>query len=73
MGPILHEIACEYAGVLKVVEVNVDQNASIATKYSVQSVPTFMLFIGGQIKDRFSGFTPGERLLTRLRAHLPHL
>ena len=71
MEPILQELADQQQVALKVVQVNVEEGGQIATKYAVASLPTFMLFVGPDIRDRLSGFITKERLLTRLRTHIP--
>ena len=70
MAPILKGLADGETDSLKVVEVDVDQGAPIATRYGIQSVPTLMLFVGGEIKDRLSGYISKERLSKRLAIHL---
>ena len=46
--PILDEVATEYAGKLKVVKIDVDQNTDIPAKYGVRGIPTLILFKDGQ-------------------------
>lgn len=45
--PILDDIAPTYAGKLKIVKINVDQNPTIPVKYSVRGIPTLILFKNG--------------------------
>ncbi|MBT5468456.1 thioredoxin, partial [Candidatus Peregrinibacteria bacterium] len=47
MIPIVDELATEYEGKVKVVKMNVDENAEAPGKYSVMSIPTFIIFKGG--------------------------
>lgn len=47
IAPILEEVAAEYTNRIKVVKLNTDQNPETAVKYSVLSIPTLMLFKGG--------------------------
>lgn len=60
--PIVHELEKEYAGKLKVLEMNVDENPQIASNFNIMSIPTLMIFkngnpvksiIGAQGKDAF--------------------
>jgi len=53
-APIIDELAEEMKEV-KFVKVNVDANQQLAGKYSVFSIPTFMIFKGGQMKNQFVG------------------
>jgi thioredoxin 1 len=48
IGPLIEETAAQYADRLRVVKLNVDENPATATRYSVRSIPTLMLFKGGQ-------------------------
>lgn len=47
IAPILEEVSSEYAGRLKVVKLNTDENPEIAVKYAVRSIPTLMIFKNG--------------------------
>ncbi len=58
VGPILEEIAEEQGGKLTIGKVNVDENQDLANQYQVQSIPTFILFKGGEPKDRMMGAMP---------------
>ncbi len=50
IAPILDEIAKEYAGRLKVVKINIDENQKVPAQYGVRGIPTLMLFKGGNIE-----------------------
>lgn len=50
IAPVLEELAAEYQGRLKIVKVNVDDNAGTAQKYGIRGIPTLSLFQGGDIK-----------------------
>ena len=49
VGPVIEELAGEYAGKVNFVKVNVDENNELASKYNVFSIPTLALFSKGQI------------------------
>jgi thioredoxin 1 len=70
IAPVLEEIAEEYDGKLKVTKLDVDQNASTAMQYGVQSIPTLILFKGGEPVDRIIGYMPKERLVNKIKPHL---
>ena len=55
LEPLVHEIAAEYDGRLKVVKVDVDKAPGIAAKFAVLSVPTLVLFRDGQVMDQLTG------------------
>jgi len=66
LEPVVHEIAAEYGGRLKVVKVDVDTSPSTAAKFGVLSVPTLMLFRGGQVKDQYTGVLSKKALADRV-------
>ena len=49
VGPVVEELASEYAGKVSFVKVNVDENNELASKYNVFSIPTLAIFSKGQI------------------------
>lgn len=66
LEPIVHEIAGDYNGRLKVVKVDVDQAPSIAQKFGVLSVPTLLLFKEGAVKDQVVGLVSKQALSDRV-------
>ncbi len=66
LEPIVHAIAGEYDGRLKVVKVDVDQAPSTAAKFGVMSVPTLLLFRGGAVKDQVVGLVSKQALADRV-------
>jgi thioredoxin 1 len=63
LGPVLESIAAEYAGLLDVVKLNVDENPLTTTKYAIMLVPTLSLFSGGQIVEQVVGARSKSALL----------
>jgi thioredoxin 1 len=58
VAPVLKEISEEYAGKLKIGKLDVDANGELAMKFSVQSIPTLMLFKNGAEVARKVGAVP---------------
>jgi len=58
VAPVLDEIADEMDGKVRIAKLNVDENQGIAYQYQVSSIPTFILFKGGQMADRMMGAMP---------------
>jgi thioredoxin 1 len=58
VAPVLDEIASEMDGKVRIAKLNVDENQQIAYQFQVQSIPTFILFKGGQMADRMMGAVP---------------
>lgn len=48
IAPVLDQIAEEYAGKVKIVKMNVDENQNIPTQFGVRGIPTLMVFKGGE-------------------------
>lgn len=70
MLPIVEEIATEYEGKAKVVKVNIDEAIETPQKYSVMSIPTFIIFKGGEVVNTFVGSKSKEDLTKELDAAL---
>lgn len=66
VAPILEEIAKEYAGKLKVVKLNTDEESQIAVKYGITSLPTLAVFVNGEIVKSIIGAKPKPALLKDL-------
>lgn len=62
IAPALEEIAGSLVGKVKVVKLNVDENPSTASKYGIMSIPTLMIFKGGQLASRQVGAAPRQKL-----------
>ncbi len=62
IAPVVEELAAENKGSFKVGKVNIDDNPSVAMEYGVSSIPTLMIFKGGDVVDRFVGVQPKSRL-----------
>jgi len=58
VAPVVEEIATEYDGKVKVVKVNTDENSAVASQYGIRSIPTLMIFKGGQKVDLLVGAVP---------------
>ncbi len=70
LAPTVDAIATEYAGRVKVGKVNTDENPQVATQHGIQSIPTLMVFKGGQVVDRLVGALPKEKITEKLDAQL---
>lgn len=66
VSPIVDEVASEHADSLKVVKLNVDDNPDIARRYRVMSIPTLMVFDGGDEAKRIVGARGKSQLLSEM-------
>jgi thioredoxin 1 len=55
IGPILEEAAAHYDGKLRIAKLNVDENATVAAKFNIRSIPTLLLFKQGNVIARKVG------------------
>jgi len=62
IAPALEEISTELGGKVKIAKVNIDENPEIAAQFGVRSIPTLMLFKGGQVADMKVGAAPKTAL-----------
>ncbi len=70
VAPIVDDIASQYEGQVKVVKVNTDENPSVASQYGIRSIPTLMIFKGGQRVDMVVGAVPKTTLASTLEKYL---
>ena len=64
--PIIAEIAKEFTGRLKVAKLNVDEAQELAMKYNIMSIPTLMIFKGGEVVDQAVGVLSKDQLVSRI-------
>jgi thioredoxin len=70
IAPAVEEIAIEYNGRLKVVKVDVDENQEVSIKYNVRSIPTLLVFKGGEVVETLVGAYPKPALLAKVTPHI---
>ncbi|HVC43309.1 MAG TPA: thioredoxin, partial [Candidatus Binataceae bacterium] len=63
IAPIVDELANDYAGRLKVVKMNVDDNQETPARYGVRGIPNLIIFKGGQVKEQIVGAVPRGHLV----------
>ena len=62
VGPIIEELAPEYAGKVMFAKVNTDENSDLSMDYNIMSIPTLILFKDGKTVDKIIGALPKEEL-----------
>jgi thioredoxin 1 len=58
VAPIVEELATEYAGKLKVMKLNTDENPETAGRYQIMSIPTILFFKSGKLVEKVIGARP---------------
>lgn len=70
MGPVIQELAEEYAGKVKIGRIDSDKVPDLLQEYHVLSIPTFLFFRAGKVVDEAAGAMPKEMLQEKLDALL---
>jgi thioredoxin 1 len=70
ISPVVDEIANEYDGKLKVLKMDVDANPKTAMQFGIRSIPTLLVFKGGQVVEQIIGAVPKRHLLEKVTPHL---
>jgi thioredoxin 1 len=63
IAPVVEDLAKEYAGRLKVLKMNVDENPNTPSRYNVRGIPNLILFKDGQVRDQIVGAVPKTQLV----------
>jgi thioredoxin 1 len=70
VSPVVEEIARDQADKMTAVKLNVDDNPVITRKYQVMSIPTLIVFVGGQEMARVIGARGKEAILREIQPHI---
>ena len=70
VAPVLEEIAGDSEGKLRVGKINVDENLELARRFEVMSIPTLILFKGGQVAAQKVGALSKSQLTAFIDSHL---
>lgn len=62
VGPVVEELAEENAGKVKVAKIDIDSSPNTAASFGISSIPTLMIFKGGEVSERFVGVQPKKRI-----------
>lgn len=70
LAPKLEEIGNEMSAQVKIAKINVDENQNYAQKFHVRSIPTMILFKGGEAVEQIVGNLPKESIVGSIKKHL---
>ena len=68
LSPLIDELAEENAGVVKIGKVNIDESQGIAQQFGISSIPTLMVFKGGEPVETLAGIPSKSRIQEALDA-----
>ncbi|GBE00190.1 thioredoxin-1 [bacterium BMS3Abin07] len=66
VAPTVQELAKDYAGKIKVVKLNTDDNPDIASRYKIMGIPTLMFFRDGEKVEQIVGAVPKPQLQAKI-------
>lgn len=70
IGPIVEELAGEYEGKVTIGKLDVDANQDIPSRFGIRSIPTLLIFKGGEVVDKVVGAVPKSVLSDKLEAQV---
>ena len=70
VAPVVEDISKQYEGQVKVVKLNTDENPNVASQYGIRSIPTLMIFKGGERVDMVVGAVPKTTLANTLEKYI---
>ncbi len=70
IAPIVEELAGEYDGKAKICKLDVDNNQQTAMKFGVRSIPTILIFKGGEVVDTIIGAVPKNQIVEKLNSQI---
>ncbi len=70
IAPMVEQMANDYEGKAVIVKVDVDSNPELSVKYGIRSIPSLMIFKGGDLVEKFVGVQPEKVLKGKLESHI---
>ncbi len=70
VGPEVDALAGQFAGQAKVFKLDTDLEPELEARYGVRTIPTLLIFKGGEVVDTLHGALPRRTLAEKLQAHL---
>jgi len=70
IGPVIEELAKEFAGRVAFGKLNVDQNPATAARFRIMSIPTLIIMKNGTVVDTIVGVVPRDHIISKLQTYL---
>ncbi len=71
LDPVVEQLAEEWRGKVRVYHLDIDENMQTTMAYGVMGVPTLILFVDGEPRERLTGFQPKRKIVEKLGPYLP--
>jgi thioredoxin 1 len=62
IAPLIDNVAKKVEGKVKIVKLNIDESREVALRYNIMSIPTVIFFKDGEVKDKFLGMIPEQKI-----------
>jgi thioredoxin 1 len=70
IGPVIEELALDYAGKVNIGKVNVDNNPTLSMNFNITSIPAILFIKGGQVVDKLVGAQPKGNFVKKIEEHM---
>lgn len=70
IAPSIETLSTEYAGKVKIGKLNTDDNTDVSARFGIRSIPTLLIFKGGEVVDQLVGALPKEKIAERINKAL---
>jgi len=70
IAPIIEELSTEYSGKAKICKLDVDNNQNTAMQFGIRSIPTILIFKGGEVRETIVGAVPKQQIVDKLESHI---
>lgn len=70
IAPYIEELSNEYEGKAKIAKLDVDNNQNTAMNFGIRSIPTLLIFKGGNVVDTIVGAVPKQAIIDKLNSHI---
>ncbi len=70
IAPYIEELSNEYEGKAKIAKLDVDNNQNTAMNFGIRSIPTLLIFKGGNVVDTIVGAVPKQTIMDKLNSHI---
>ena len=70
IAPVLEELGAEFSGKINITKVNVDESRELAQEFGIRSIPTLLLFKGGEVIEKMVGASTKAQFQAKLEEHV---